>query len=863
VQAMVGGMRAWLQSHIVDRFGASQREFSRLALIAKSTSDAVNIIDRDGRIEWVNEGFTRLTGYTAEEAIGRRPGEFLRSDETNPADAQAIDAAFRAGTSVRREIVNRSKTGRHYWIDVEAQPLRGPDGVVTGYMTIASDITQSKALQNALTNRNLDLEMMSTLAGVGAWRYDLDGERLWLSAQVYDLLDLDPTAGPSIADCLKLVLPDRRQHLRDLVTSTLDSGTSWDEELRVVTPKGHTVWVRAMCRPLMIEGQIRGLIGAIQDITAIVGSRETIRLTQERLELATTSARVGLWDWHAADEMTWVNPEWWGSLGYDAHQMHGLISATDEPVHPDDFARVTSTWLAFIAGETDEFSCEYRILDGLGQWRWIQSVGRTTRRDAKGNIERVSGVFTDIDQRKRADEQRMRDQERLWLLANMDTLTHIPNRGLFFGGLQDKIDEAEGQALVVGIVDLDRFKEVNDSFGHAIGDELLVKIAERLKMAIGPNDVVARLSGDEFAFLLTDIGDGTATEARISQLLAAVCEPIALSNRVKRGGGSLGWASYPQDAATATELLRCADIALYAAKTSGRRTARAFDPSMEAEVNAGRDIRHDFEAALENHEIVAFYQPVVSADQTELRGFEALARWNHKTRGILGTAHFLSALKEPELARSLGTQMRTMVLAQMTQWRAQNIAFGRVAINAVAADFEGELVSDLLSAIESGALRPEDLCIEVTEGVLLDGAGNARILEGMMALKHAGVEIAFDDFGTGYASLSHLREYPIDRLKIDCSFVGGLPSSARDLEIVRTIGTLASALGLRLTAEGVETEEQAGIVAGLGATDLQGHLFAESLPGENVPGFIAGFEAHVRGQTLSQPETMQSLRRPA
>jgi diguanylate cyclase (GGDEF)-like protein/PAS domain S-box-containing protein len=848
---MVRGLRSWLRSRLLDRtrLGKVQsKEFSQFALIAGDTSNVVSILDREGRLVWANDAFTRVTGYSFEEAKDKRPGSFLRCTQTNSEAGAAIDAAIRHGYGIRRELVNRAKSGCTYWVDVEIHPFAGEDGETAGYVEVEIDISEAKSLQKALTNWNTDLEMMSKLSGVGAWRMDVPGQTLWWSNQVYKIHEVPEEFIPTLANACQFYIGEAKEKIAGLIESTISSGESWDVELPFLTAAGREIWVRTVGRPLLEAGVIKGIVGAFQDISATANARETLKRTQERLELATIGARLGLWDWHSKDEQTWVNPEWWESLGYEPGRLGSTISADEEPVHPDDFDFVTAAWIAFIAGATEEFCCEYRIMDGMGEWRWIQSIGRATQRNRLGAIERVSGVFTDIDQRKRADEQRARDQERLWLLANLDNLTNLPNRGMFFSKLEEKIRRCEetGGGIAVGIVDLDRFKEVNDSFGHAVGDELLIRIAQRLKDAIEPGDMVARLSGDEFVFLLGDIDSEAKTEDRIGRLLAAVCEPVRLSNHVKRGGGSIGWAVYPEDAATTPELLRRADIGLYAAKAQGRRFSKRFIPAMEAEVDAGRAVCREFETAIENDEIVTFYQPVITADGLRLSGLEALARWKHPEKGILPPAKFLSALKEPEVARRLGSSVRAMVLAQIKTWRIQGIAFGRIAINAVAADFEGDLTNQLLDAIAAGTLLPHELCIEVTEGVLLDGAGNIRIRDDLLALRQAGIEIAFDDFGTGYASLSHLREYPIDRLKIDCSFVMSLPQSPRDLEIVRTIGTLSTALGLRLTAEGVETPEQSRIVSDLGATELQGSLFSKPMHADRVPGFISRFEKQAR-----------------
>ena len=707
-----------------------------------------------------------------------------------------------------------------------------------------------------MTDRNADLELMSELASVGSWRVDAARQALWWSHQVFKIFEVEEDFAPSIASFTQFFDGEARDKLDSLIRASIESGARWDVELPLVTAKGREIWVRALGRPSSEHGEISGVAGAFQDITAAMAARKDLKRTQERLELATVSANIGLWDWHRAENRTWISANWWEHLGYAKDQLPEYLAAIEEPIHSDDAERVTEQWQAFIESKSARFLCEFRLRDAEGGWRWVQSNGRTTKRNRQGGAERASGVFIDIHQSKLAEEHRARDQEHLWSLAHMDNLTMLPNRGHFFAELDKAIRTAarEQRGLVVGIVDLDRFKEVNDSFGHAIGDELLISIARRLRAAVHGGDMVARLSGDEFAFFLGDAGDPAGVEERLRGLLAAICDPVGLSNLVKRGGGSMGVAAFPADATSSNDLLRRADIALYAAKTSGRRCYQWFEQAMEEQVVKGRDARHDFESAIENGEIIVFYQPVISVDGYAINGFEALARWNHPMKGIIGPSEFASTLLEPELARLLGKRVRALVLDQIAEWRLVGVPFRQIAINVAAPDFgEGALAQQMLGAIADGRIQPDELCIEITEGVLMDNAGSSHIREDLFALKRAGVEIAFDDFGSGFGSLSHLRDYPIDRIKIDRSFVMNLPNGERDLEIVRTIGTLAGALGLRVTAEGVETAEQAELVRNLGATEVQGYFFGKPMHPHRVSGFLSRFRAGIEAQHKDGP----------
>ena len=826
-------------------------QFARLALIAERTSNAVIIADREGRIEWVNEGFTRITGYALGEVVGRLPSSFLNCDMANPETIRELAEAVRLGRGIRRQILNRNKAGGTYWADVEIQPLTDRTGGVTGFMALESDITEARNAAEALQQRNKDLAMVAQVAGVGPWRVDLVDRTAWWSDIVRKIHDVDADYEPTLEAAIQFYPPGARETLIDVIEETIATRKDFNVVLPFDTAKGKRITVRVMGSVQYEGDKPVSLVGAFQDVTAEVEAEATIRLMSERLEMATTSANIGLWDYDLDQQTTWFDESFWRSLGYSPDSRPRRVPEFDALIHPDDLEQTDTNWDAALLKSNATYSAEFRLLDGLGQWRWVESVGRATKRDAHGRATRISGVMIDIDHRRRAEEQRSHDQQQLWSLANLDALTGLPNRSLFGEKLEEMVQKSarEGQKLAFGILDLDRFKEVNDSFGHLIGDEYLVAMVQRMQQATRSTDVLGRLGGDEFAFVLGDVESLSDAERRVAAVLAGLCDPITLSNSAKRSGGSIGFAVYPEDGQTPTDLMRRADLALYEAKEAGRRIARRFTAAMEVKLSLGHGLRHEFDNALDQDEIIVFYQPLLTVDRSQVTGFEALARWNHPEKGIVAPAAFASALSEPHLAQKLGKCVRSKVFAQIRAWREAGVPVGRIAINVTTSDFtQGSVAEELLASARIGLILPSDVSVEITEGVLLDGNANDRIRKDLADLKDAGFEIAFDDFGTGYASLSHLREYPINRIKVDRSFVVNLPDSVRDLEIVRTIGILAQSLKLQVTAEGIETEAQAEVVRRLGATHLQGYFFARPMHPDRVAGYLTRFNADVARQ---------------
>ncbi len=415
-------------------------------------------------------------------------------------------------------------------------------------------------------------------------------------------------------------------------------------------------------------------------------------------------------------------------------------------------------------------------------------------------------------------------------LALHDMLTGLPNRMLLKERLEQALARARhGETVATHILDLDRFKDVNDTLGHPVGDKLLRKVAERLRRLVRETDTIARLGGDEFAVVqapLAAAGDAVALGVRI---IDAVSQPYDIDGQQVVVGASVGIALSPGDAASPERLMRNADLALYQAKGAGRGTYRLFEPQMDAQMQARRTMESDLRRALAEGQFELHYQPVVNLQTNEINGFEALIRWCHPEKGIIPPSSFIPLAEEIGLIVSIGAWVLREACATAARW-PENIT---IAVNISAAQMRNpDFEQTVTNALSASGLSPRRLELEITETALL--TDNELALAMLHQLQKIGVRVANDDFGTGYSSLSHLQSFPFDRIKIDRTFVKGVAHCSGSLNIVRAVATLANGLGIRATAEGVENKAQLDTVRSEGCTEMQGFLMSGALPAAEV-----------------------------
>jgi diguanylate cyclase (GGDEF)-like protein/PAS domain S-box-containing protein len=488
----------------------------------------------------------------------------------------------------------------------------------------------------------------------------------------------------------------------------------------------------------------------------------------------------------------------------------------------------------------DFYGSFYRALDEQGEWRgeiwnrrkngdiYPQWLSVKAVHDKAGNLAGYVSVFADITDIK--DSER-----RLWELANHDPLCDLPNRLLFNARLEHAIQRAHRTSTQLGLlfIDLDRFKNINDSMGHQTGDELLKDVARRLQSAVHEDDTVARLGGDEFVILLEDIPDANSARRIANRIIERLADPVTAGGKSLVITASIGISLYPGDGHDPETLLKHADAAMYQAKTLGRNRLAYYAPDLTREIEQRLELEHDLRHGLARDEFSLHYQPQFASSDGRLVAVEALLRWQHPKRGMVPPNEFIPIAEETGLIGELGCWVTETACRQAMAWRAGGFEAFRLAVNLSPYQLRGECTETLMAIFERTGFPATSFEFEVTETLLVEEGGYALSQLTEMR-RRLGMHVAMDDFGTGHSSLGQLKLLPIDKLKIDRSFVSELTEDANDAAIVKAIILMAHTLGLQVVAEGVETAEQHRFLCRNGCDHLQGFLYARPLPAEEI-----------------------------
>ncbi len=557
--------------------------------------------------------------------------------------------------------------------------------------------------------------------------------------------------------------------------------------------------------------------------------QEALRRSEERFQSLARNAFDMITVIDAAGVILYDSPAIERVLQYTAEERIG--HAGFDYIHPDDRGRARDILARVLETPGVVVQLEVRLKRNDGAWRWME-VGVT---NLLGDPS-VCGIVAN----QRDITERRAFQEQLTRQAYHDALTGLPNRALFQSRLEVALARAgrRRRSIAVLFVDLDRFKVINDSLGHETGDDLLVSVADRLREAVRDEDTVARLSGDEFTVLLEEIEDEVEAANVAQRIIDDIRQAIDLNGHQVFIGASVGIALSRNGEDRAEDLLRDADLAMYRAKEQGRSRYEIFEVNMAARARLRLDLESELRRALEKEELVLHYQPEVSLGSGRIIGAEALVRWEHPTRGLLMPDEFIPMAEETGLILPVGRYVLQKAANQAAEWQAQ---FGAATPARVAVNVSGRqmatLVRDVARVLGRSGLEPRALVLEITESVVMDDPDGA--IHTFQALREMGVSLAIDDFGTGYSSLSWLKHFPISTLKLDKSFVQGLGVDPADRAIAQSVLTMAACLDVDVTAEGIETVEQASELISLGCRSGQGYYYARPQAAEDMTRLLA------------------------
>ena len=796
--------------------------FSLLRATLESTADGILVVDSKGKIVSFNQKFAqmwRIPGDILVAGDDRRALDFVLNQLKHPDRFLARVQALYADADATSSDVIEFTDGRVFERYSQPQQVGGKS---VGRVWSFRDVTERNAAEAALREGEERYRRLVELSPDGIGVY-VDGRIVFINAagaKIFGATSADQLIGKQIMD---LVHPDYRAAVTERMRLMLDE----DKQVPLIAETflrldGTPVDVEVMAAPLRYRDR-KAIQVVVRDMSERRRQELALRESEERYALAARGANDGLWDWHLLTNEVYYSARWKGMLGYADDQVGRSPDEWLKRVHPEDVPRLKAQIEAHVQGTAPQLEHEHRLLHKDGAYRWMLCRGVVVR-DQTGRAYRMAGSLSDITERKLAEEQLLHD-------AFHDSLTTLPNRALFTDLLGRSLGRAQRRAeyrFAVLFVDLDRFKVVNDSLGHTVGDELLRAITRRIERCVRPGDTVARLGGDEFAILVDDIGNASDATRVADRIQRELTQPFNLSGHEVFTSASIGIALSASGYEEADDLLRDADTAMYRAKALGKARYEVFDTAMHARARALLELETDLRRAIERNEFRLYYQPMVSLDTGRIAGFEGLVRWQHPQRGLIGPAAFVPIAEETGLIIPIGRWVLKEACRQMRQWQERFPATHdlTISVNLSGKQFaQARLVEDVDQALRESGLAPGRLRLEITESAVMEDAPSAMAM--IDQLRGLNVKIDIDDFGTGYSSLSYLQRFEADQLKIDRSFVSNIVGDrGENAEIVRTIVTLARHLGMEAVAEGVETQDQLRMLRELGCGSVQGFLFA-------------------------------------
>ncbi len=848
VQADVGARLASGPDWEVERF--------MLRAIINQLPELIYAKDTTGRFLAANDAVARDIGVErSEDLIGKTDFDLFPPDV-----AQGFhdieQKVIASGTPMIDMEVNRTdEAGALKWLRTTKLPMRDDHGEIIGLIGVARDITERKRAEQAWEAERALFRAMIDQVPDYLFVKDTASRFTVVNRAVAADLGLQPEDLIGKTD-FELHWAELAQKFFADEQKVISSGEPLlDIEEYVVDVSGNKKWLSTSKVPLRNDrDEIIGIVGVSRNISERRRVEAALAESESRWNFALEGAGQGVWDHDLKHGKAFYSRMWRQMRGLSLDEtVDGSRDAWLARVHPDDRARIVDQADRQNSGELAQNSFEYRERHRDGHYIWILSRGKAVEWNPDGSVARIIGTDTDITSLKEAEAQAAEEKEQTYRkhvaalekaheaaeaaqrlaqsLARHDALTGLPNRRVFAEVLEAaRLQAGRGGAqFAVLSLDLDRFKPVNDIYGHQAGDDVLREVATRIGAVVRGGDTVARLGGDEFALIMhcVNLDDEPVAAAAFlaDRIIGAVERPISIGDRCVDVGASIGIALCPQDGTDPETLLRAADMAMYRAKEEGRGTHRFFQRSMEDALRARLALEADVRSAVANEEIEPHYQPLMLLAEKRLVGFEILARWHHPTRGNVEPEFFIPVVEKLGLIAEMTYSLLRRACLDARSW-APEIT---IALN-VSPKHLGDplLTAKILAILSETAFPPERLEIEITESALVGDLPAAR--NALVGLQELGIKISLDDFGTGYSNLYNLRELRFDKIKIDRSFVMSMETDVESAKIVHSVIDLAKSLGLPTIAEGIEHVQTMNQIVQSGGEYGQGFYFSKALP---------------------------------
>ncbi|UBF24507.1 EAL domain-containing protein [Kovacikia minuta CCNUW1] len=792
--------------------------------------------DAEWSMQYLSQGCLELTGYRSQELVGEdRVASY--NEITHPEDLPLVLEAIAQAIANREPYVVeyriRTKSGQERWFWEKGRGLFAEDGNVLSLEGFITDITDLKQAEKALREKESFLHLVLDNIPLSIFWKDTHSVYLGCNKNFVTSLGV-----PSIQDILgktDQALPytsELATRFRQQDRAVLESGKPLVNLLEQNTiPTGLERWVNANKFPILdSEGRVIGVLGTLEDVSDRLQTEAALRQAEQKYRSIFENVVEGIFQTTPDGHYLTANPMLAKIYGYDTpEELIETLTDIKHQLYVD--AKRREEFRQLVQQNETVWGFESQVYRRDGSVIWISENARTVR-DETGQILGYEGTVEDITQRKQA-EATIRYQ------AFHDLLTGLPNRMLFNDRLPLALANAERNQVMAAVMflDLDRFKTINDTLGHAIGDQLLQAVAQRLSACLREGDTISRWGGDEFTLLLPQIHSAGDAAKAAQRIIDALKPAFHLEGHELYISNSIGIALYPNDGTDAQTLLKNADAALYRVKEQGRNGYQFYTPAINSKASELLALESSLHHALERDEFVLYYQPQINTTTWEITRMEALIRWRHPKLGLISPRIFIPLAEENGLIVPIGEWVLRSACAQNKIWLEQGISPLRVAVNLSARQFQQPFMAETVSQIlaETG-LAPSCLELEVTETTAMQNADfTTAMLKEFQAM---GVHISLDDFGTGYSSLGYLKKFPLNTIKIDQSFIQELTTDANDAAITRAVIALGKGLNLSVVAEGVETWEQVEHLRSLDCQEMQGYLFSQPLPAEEAIRFL-------------------------
>ncbi|MBA4381253.1 MAG: diguanylate cyclase [Sideroxydans sp.] len=830
--------RIWCFKDITEQYHvemALRTSEKKMLTILDNVDAYIYLKDQAGKYLFANRRVRELWGVEMKDIVGCGDEKFFDAATTANIRANDRDVLDRGETHTTEETNTVVATGKTFTYLSTKLPLRAEDGSIYALCGVSTDITARIKSEEALQASEERARTLSTLLRLITdnvtdmiWAKDLNKRYLFANKAICEqLLNAKDTEEPIGKDDMFFAMRERNSQpenpewhtfgelCQDSDSITLQNGTpsQFDEYGNV---KGKFLFLDVHKAPFVNDkGEVIGVVGSGRDVTQQKSIEEKLRLASMVLE--NSSEAMFITDENAT--IIEVNPAFTKLTGYAADEAIGaspsiLHSGRHEP------AFYKTMWANL--KETGHWQGEIwnRRKNGeiFAEWQTINTVY-----NSDGSVHRHVALFSDITEKKKSEEL-------IWAQANFDQLTSLPNRRMFRDRLTQDIKKAHraGLGLALMFLDLDRFKEVNDSLGHDTGDALLIEAAQRIAACVRESDTVARLGGDEFTIILAELDDRASVERIAADILRSLSLPFELGVDTAYVSASIGITLYPEDATNLEDMLKNADQAMYVAKNAGRNRFSYFTNAMQEAALYRLHMLNDLRNALAEQQFELHYQPIVDIHTGRIHKAEALLRWFHPKRGLISPAEFIPLAEESGLIHEIGDWVFQQAVAQALDWTKRYGSDFQISVNKSPIQIQSKSERcQWKEHLTKTRLSGKNLVIEITEGVLLDHT--PAVISELLAFRDAGIQVAIDDFGTGYSALSYLKKLDIDYVKIDQSFILNLQADDNDKALAEAIVVMAHKLGLKVIAEGVETQQQLDLLAKMGCDYAQGFLYSRAL----------------------------------